>query len=62
MSQPMTIKKNSNIKLDFYPIEYLNPKHVFMPIKEGYKLKVKDNAYVFKESILMYTDKNQRVL
>ena len=62
MSQPMTIKKNSNIKLDFYPIEYLNPKHVFMPIKEGYKLKVKDNAYVFKESILMYTDKNQRIL
>ena len=62
MSQTMTIKKNSNIKLDFYPIEYLNPKHVFMPIMDGYKLKVKDNSYVFKESVLMYTDNNQKVL
>lgn len=31
---------------------FLNPKYVFMPINEGFKLRVKDNDYVYKNDIV----------
>lgn len=50
--QEVTIKKDNNIKLDSEIKIFLNPKFVFLPIKEDYKLKVRDGDYVYKNDIV----------
>lgn len=50
--QEVTIKKDINIKLDDTLHVFLNPKFVFFPIREDFKLKVRDNEYVYKNDIV----------
>ena len=57
MRNAITIKRDPNIKLNSYIKTYLNPEHIFLPIEKGSKLRVKDNAYVYKNDIVMI-DKN----
>ena len=53
MGESVIIKKDPNIKLDSYIKSYLNPKYIFLPIYEGFKLRVIDNSYVYKNDIVM---------
>lgn len=50
--QEVTIKKDSNIKLEEQLFEFLNPKFIFLPVRNGFKLKVRDNEYVYKNDIV----------
>ena len=50
--QEVTIKKDPTIKLEEDIIEFLNPRFIFLPIKEGFKLKVRDEEYVYKNDIV----------
>ena len=50
--QEVTIKKDNEIKLDSEVKLFLNPKFVFLPINEGFKLKVRDGDYVYKNDIV----------
>lgn len=50
--QEVTIKKDQNLKLKDSIKNFLNPKFVFIPIKEGFKVKVKDNEYIYKNDIV----------
>ena len=61
MGEAVTIKRENNIKLESFIKNYLNPKYVFLPIDEGYKLRVIDNSYVYKNDIVMFTDKGKSV-
>lgn len=49
----ISVKKDENVLLDSYIKNFLNPRYVFLPIEDGYKLKVKDNTYVYKNDIIM---------
>lgn len=68
--QEVTIKKDSSIKLEDQMFEFLNPKFIFVPIRKGFKLKVRDNEYVYKNDIIamdshghaMYSSVSGRVL
>ena len=61
MAGSLTIKVDNNIKLSPEVKDFLNPKYIFIPIKDGYKLKVKDNSYVYKNDIVMYKNNNESV-
>ncbi len=50
--QEVTIKKDANIKLNDTIKDFLNPKFVFIPIKFGFKIKVKDDEYIYKNDIV----------
>lgn len=50
--QEVTIKKDKNIILDNDIKLFLNPKFAFLPINTGFKLKVKDGDYVYKNDIV----------
>lgn len=50
--QEVTIKQESSVKLEPEIKEFLNPRFVFLPIRKGFKLKVTDNAYVYKNDIV----------
>lgn len=61
MAEQVSIKLNSNIKLEAIVKNYLNPKYVFLPINEGFKLRVIDNTYVYKNDIVMFTKTGKSV-
>lgn len=61
MAGSLSIKVDNNIKLNPEVRDFLNPKYIFIPIKDGYKLKVKDKAYVYKNDIVMYKGNNESV-
>lgn len=50
--QEVTIKREENIVLKEDVNLFLNPKFVFLPIEAGYKVKVGDHDYVYKNDIL----------
>lgn len=50
--QGVTIKKESGVELESSIKEFLNPKFIFLPIKKGFKLKVEDEEYVYKNDIV----------
>lgn len=50
--QDVTIKKISENKLEPEIKEFLNPRFIFLPILEGFKLKVQDEDYVYKNDII----------
>ncbi len=39
--------------------EFLNPRFIFLPIRTGFKLKVKDGDYVYKNSIVALNQKGE---
>lgn len=49
----LTLEKDYSIKLSSNIIDYIYPDYVFVPILEGYKLKVKNNELVKKEQMLL---------
>ena len=57
----LSIKTDNNIKLNPQVRDFLNPKYIFIPIKKGYKLKVQDKTYVYKDDIVMYKPSNESV-
>lgn len=59
--QEVTIKKDNSIQLQDDILEFLNPKFVFVPIDEGYSVKVKDNDYVYKNDIIAI-DRNSKMI
>lgn len=59
--QEVTIKKDANIKLVRELYEFLNPKFVFLPLRKGFKLKVRDNEYVYKNDIVAMDSKGHIV-
>lgn len=68
--QEVTIKKDPKIVIDKNIKEFLNPRFIFLPIKDDFKLKVGDNDYVYKNDIvamdkhghIMYSSISGRVL
>ena len=61
MASSLSIKTDNNIKLSPEVRDFLNPKYIFIPIKKGYKLKVQDNSYVYKDDIVMYKQNNESI-
>lgn len=60
--QEVTIKKDSNVTLDKEIKLFLNPKFVFLPLQEGFKLKVRDNDYVYKNDIVAMNKRDEEVI
>ncbi len=50
--QEVTIKKDNKIVLDKTVLDFLNPKFIFIPMKEGFSIKVTDKSYVYKNDII----------
>lgn len=50
--QEVTIKKDNTVQLQDDILEFLNPKFLFIPIYDGYCVKVRDNDYVYKNDIV----------
>ena len=59
--QEVIIKKDSKIVLNKETNMFLNPKFVFLPVEEGFKLKVADNEYVYKNDIVAMNDKGRSI-
>ncbi len=47
--QKVTVNENTK---DVEVIEFLKPRYVFLPIKPGFRLRCKDNEYVYKNDIV----------
>ncbi len=47
--QKVTVNENTK---DVEIIEFLKPRYVFLPIKKGFRLRCKDNEYVYKNDIV----------
>jgi len=54
----LTLEKDYSIKLSSNIVDFIYPDYVFVPMDEGYKLKVKNNEIVKKEQILLENDDN----
>ena len=54
MADKITIKVEDDMKLDYIAKEFLSPKYIFIPIKKNSKLKVKDNANIYKNDIVLF--------
>lgn len=50
--QEVTIKKDNTVQLQDDILDFLNPKFLFIPIYDGYSVKVRDNDYVYKNDII----------
>lgn len=61
MGEAVTIKKEADIKLNSFIKSYLNPKYIFLPIFDGFKLRVIDNSYVYKNDIVMFTKEGKSI-
>lgn len=61
MASSLSIKTDNNIKLSPEVRDFLNPKYIFIPIKKGYRLKVQDKSYVYKDDIVMYKNNDESV-
>jgi len=59
--QDIVIKKDTSIKIDENAITFLNPKYVFLPIESGFKLKVKDLDYVYKNDIVSMNNSGKMI-
>jgi len=54
----LTLEKDYSIKLSSKIVDYIYPDYVFIPMYDGYKLKVKNNELVKKEQVLLINDMN----
>ncbi len=61
MKDAVSLKKDYSIKLESYMKSFLNPRYVFLPIDDGFKLRVIDNSYVYKNDIVMFTKDGKSV-
>ena len=50
---PLVLERDYSIKLSSNIIDYIYPEYVFIPMYEGYKLKVKNNEIVKKEQVIL---------
>ena len=53
MNTMVSIKEHKDIVIDNSVHEFLNPDHLYIPIKEGLSLSVKTGSEIFKEQILL---------
>lgn len=49
----LTLEKDYGVKLSSKVVDYIYPDYIFIPMYEGYKLKVKNNELVKKEQMLL---------
>ncbi len=59
--QEVTIKKDNDVVLDDEIKIFLNPKFVFLPVYRGFKLKVRDKDYVYKDDIVAMNEKGRTI-
>jgi len=50
---PLVLERDYSIKLSSNIIDYIYPEYVFIPMYEGYKLKVRNNEIVKKEQVIL---------
>lgn len=53
MNNMVTVRKNKKVKFDDTVHNYLNPDYIYIPLKKGFELNIKDGDNIFKEDILL---------
>lgn len=56
MNNMVSIKENRKIHIENVVTDFLNPDHVYIPIKKEYNLVVKTGAQIYKEEVLLEKD------
>lgn len=57
MNNMVTIKESKNIAIDSNVINFLNPDYIYLPIEEGFAINVKSNADIYKEDVLLKSER-----